>query len=173
MKSNGSAYVAVVFAVLIGYFGYQWWYNPARAVKRRLGEVAAALSASADDTDLTRVRRLAQLRRYLADDIRVRPGVTAPEITSRDVVLAAIGSWRPPPGGGDIQFADVHIAMESDSAARASVTVELTVPDGETGRPTIDARDATASLAKRNGEWVITAAESKEIPGVAGHPRSP
>ena len=51
--------------------------------------------------------------------------------------------------------------------------VELTVPDGETGRPTIDARDATASLAKRNGEWVITAAESKEIPGAAGRPRSP
>jgi hypothetical protein len=173
VKPNGSVYVAVVFAILIGYFGYQWWYNPARAVKRRLGEVAAALSASADDTDMMRIRRLAQLRRYLADDIRVRPGLTAPEITSRDVVLAAIGNWRPPSGGGDIQFADVHIAMESDSAARAYVTVELTVPDGETGRPTIDARDATASLAKRNGEWVITAAESKEIPGATGRPRSP
>jgi len=173
MKSNGSVYVAVVFAILIGYFGYQWWYNPARAVKRRLGEVAAALSVSADDTDMTRIRRLAQLRRYLADDIRVRPGLTAPEITSRDVVLAAIGNWRPPPGGGDIQFADVHIAMESDSAARAYVTVELTVPDGETGRPTIDARDASANLEKRNGEWVITAAESKEIPGPTGRPRSP
>jgi hypothetical protein len=173
MKSNGSVYVAVVFAVLIGYFGYQWWLNPARAVKRRLGEVAAALSTSADDTDMTRIARLARLRRYLADDIRVRPGSTAPEITSRELVLAAIGSWRPPRGGGDIQFADVRIAMESDSAARAYVTVELTVPDSETGRPTIDARDATASLAKRNGEWVITAAESKEIPGPAGRPRSP
>jgi hypothetical protein len=173
MKPNGSVYVAVVFAILIGYFGYQWWYNPARAVKRRLGEVAAALSASADDTDMARIRRLAQLRRYLADDIRVRPGGTAPEFTSRDVVLAAVGSWRPPPGGGDVHFADVHIAMESASAARAYVTVELTVPDGETGRATIDARDATASLAKRNGEWVITAAESKEIPGAAGRPRLP
>jgi hypothetical protein len=170
MKSNGSVYVAVVFAVLIGYFGYQWWFNPARAVKRRLGEVAAALSASADDTDLTRITRLARLRRYLADDIRVRPGGTTPEITSREVLLAAIGGWRPPPGGGDIHFADVHIAMESDSAARAYVTVELTVPDRETGRATIDARDATASLAKRDGEWVITTAESKEIPGVAVRP---
>jgi hypothetical protein len=173
MKPNGSVYAAVVFAVLIGYFGYQWWYNPARAVKRRLGEVAAALSASADDTDLTRIKRLAQLRRYLADDIRVRPGITAAEITSRDVVLAAIGSWRPPPGGGEIQFADVHITMESDSAARAYVTVELTVPDSATGRPSINAHDATASLAKRNGEWVITVAESKELPEAEGRPRSP
>jgi hypothetical protein len=161
MKSNGSVYVAVVFAVLIGYFGYQWWFNPARAVKRRLGEVAAALSASADDTDMTRLTRLARLRGYLADDIHVRPGGAAPEITSRDIVLAAIGSWRPPPGGGDIHFADVHISMESASAARAYVTVELTIPDRETGQATIDARDATASLAKRDGEWVITSAESK------------
>jgi hypothetical protein len=173
MKPNGSVYVAVVFTVLIGYFGYQWWYNPARAVKRRLGEVAAALSASADDTDMTRIKRLAQLRRYLADDIHVRAGATVPELTSRDVVLAVIGSWRPPPGGGDIHFADVHIAMESDSAARAYVTVELTVPDSATGRSTIDARDATASLAKRNGEWVITVAESKEMPAAAGRPPPP
>ena len=37
MKSNGSVYVAVVFAALFGYFSYQWWFNPARAVKQRLG----------------------------------------------------------------------------------------------------------------------------------------
>jgi hypothetical protein len=30
MKSNGSVYVAVVFAALIGYFSYQWWFNPSR-----------------------------------------------------------------------------------------------------------------------------------------------
>jgi hypothetical protein len=170
MKSNGSVYVAVVFTVLIGYFGYQWWFNPARAVKRRLGEVAAALSASADDTDISRITRLARLRGYLADDIHVRPGSAAPEITSRDVVLAAIGSWRPPPGGGDIHFADVNVAMESASSARAYVTVELTIPDRETGQATIDARDATASLAKRDGEWVITSAESKELPGPPARP---
>ena len=51
-ETNGSVYVSVVFALLIGYFGYQWWYNPARAVKRRLGELAAALSVSADETDM-------------------------------------------------------------------------------------------------------------------------
>jgi hypothetical protein len=170
MKSNGSVYVAVVFAVLIGYFGYQSWFNPARAVKRRLGEVAAALSASADDTDMTRIARLARLRGYLADDIRVRAGGAGSEITSRDVALAAIGSWRPPPGGGDIHFADVHVAMESASAARAYVTIELTIPDRETGQATIDARDATASLAKRDGEWVITSAESKEMPGQTARP---
>ncbi len=71
MKSNGSAYVAVVFAVLFGYFAYQWWFNPARAVKLRIGEVAAALSVPENESDMARVTRLAQLRRYLADDLRI------------------------------------------------------------------------------------------------------
>ena len=35
---------AVVVDIALGYFGYQWWFNPSRAVKRQLGEVAAALS---------------------------------------------------------------------------------------------------------------------------------
>jgi SAM-dependent methyltransferase len=43
MKANGSVYVAVVFAALIGYFSYQWWFNPSRMVKHPLGELAAAL----------------------------------------------------------------------------------------------------------------------------------
>ena len=75
MKRNGSVYVAVVFAVLIGYFGYQWWFNPSRAVKRQMGEVAAVLSVPAErHREMARIARLAQLRRYLADDIRIRAG---------------------------------------------------------------------------------------------------
>ena len=67
MKSNGSIYVAVVFAALFAYFGYQWWLNPSRAVKRRLGEVAAALSVPEAESEIAHVARLAQLRRYLAE----------------------------------------------------------------------------------------------------------
>jgi len=59
MKSNGSVYVAVVVAALFGYFGYQWWFNPARAVKQRLGEVAAALSVPEGESDIARVVRIA------------------------------------------------------------------------------------------------------------------
>jgi len=162
MKANGSVYVSVVFAVLIGYFGYQWWFNPARAVKRRLGEVAATLSVPAADSDVGRVTRLAQLRQYLAEDIHVRAGASGPEITSRDVALGAIASWTPSPGGWDVQFVDVQITVDSDSTARAYLTVEVTSPDRQTRQPTVDAHEASVVLAKRNGEWVITNAESKE-----------
>ena len=55
MTSNGSIYVSVVFALLVGYFSYQWWFNQNRVVKRRLGELAATLSVPASEADLERV----------------------------------------------------------------------------------------------------------------------
>jgi hypothetical protein len=162
MKTNGSVYVSVVFAVLIGYFGYQWWLNPARAVKQRLGQVAAALSVPEGETDIARLARLARLRRYLADDLRVLAG--AQEIRSRDAALAVASGWKPPHGSGDVHFADVQIFIESETAAHAYLAVELTSRDRPSGQPTVDSRDASVSLAKRNSEWVVTVAESKESP---------
>ena len=162
MKTNGSVYVAVVFAVLIGYFGYQWWLNPARAVKQRLGQVAAALSVPEGEADLARVARLAQLRRYLADDLRVVSGDQ--EIRSRDAAMAVAAGWKPEHGSGDVHFADVQVFMESETAAHAYLAVELTRLDHQSGQPTVDSRDASVSLAKRNDAWVITIAESKEMP---------
>jgi hypothetical protein len=162
MKSNGSVYVAIVFAALFGYFGYQWWFNPSRAVKQRLGEVAAALSVPESESETAHVIRLAQLGRYLADDLRVRAGSS--EIRSRDAAVAAAGGWKPEPGSGDVHFADVQVFIESDTAAHAYLAVELTRRDRESGQPTVDSRDASVSLQKRNGAWVVTAAESKEMP---------
>ena len=163
MKTNGSLYVGVVFAAFIGYFSYQWWFNPTRVVKKRLGEVAEALSVPADDKDLGRVTRIAQLRHYLADDIHVHVGA-APELTSRDTVLGAVGAFTAPSGGWDVAFADVQIVMESPATAHAFVSVEITTRDPQ-GQPAMDSRDASINLARRDGEWVITKAESKELPG--------
>lgn len=160
--TKGSAYVAVVFALLFGYFGYQWWFNPSRAVKQRLGEVAGALSVPEGETDIARVARLVQLRRYLADDLHVLAGTQ--DIRSRDTAVAIAAGWKPQPGSGDVRFADVQVFIESETAAHAYLAVELTRLDRPGGQPTVDSRDASVSLVKRNGEWVITAAESKEIP---------
>jgi hypothetical protein len=164
VKSNGSLYVAIVFAALIGYFGYQWWFNPARAVKQRLGQVAGALSVPEGEADVARLARIGRLRGYLADDLRVRVG--ALEISPRDTALAIAAAWKPEPGSGDVHFADVQIFIESETAAHAYLAVELTSLDKESGHATIDSRDASVSLAKRDGEWVVTAAEAKEMPAL-------
>jgi hypothetical protein len=162
VKSNGSIYVVVVFAALIGYFGYQWWFNPARAAKQRLGEVAFALSVPEHETDIARIARLAQLRKYLDEDLHLKIG--ADQISSRDAAVGIAAGWRPQPGSGDVHFADVQLFIESETAAHAYLAVELTSLDRDSGHPTVDSRDASVSMAKKNGEWVITAAESKETP---------
>jgi len=164
MRSNGSVYVAVVFAALFGYFGYQWWYNPSRAVKQRLGQVAGALSVPEAESDVARIARLARLRGYLADDLHLRVG--AQEIGSRDAALAVAAAWKPEPGSGDVHFADVQVFIESETAAHAYLAVELTSLDKATGQPTVDARDASVSLGRQNGEWVVTTAELKQAPVV-------
>ena len=157
--TKGSSYVVLVFLALFGYFGYQWWFNPARVVKHRLGAVAAALSVPESETEIARIARLAQLRSYLAEDVRIRAG--AQQIDSRDAAIAVAAAWRPQPGSGDVHFADTQIFIESDTAAHAYLAVELTSMDRESGHPVVDARDASVSLEKRNGDWVITQAESK------------
>ena len=164
MKSNGSVYVTVVFAALVGYFGYQWWFNPSRAVKQRLGQVAGMLSVPENETDIARLGRLARLRQYLDDDVRIRAGTE--EIRSRDAAVGIAAGWKPQPGSGDVHFADVQVFIESETAAHAYLAVELTRTATPGGQATVDSRDASVSLAKRAGEWVITAAESKEMPSV-------
>jgi hypothetical protein len=163
-KSNGSVYVAVVVAVLAGYFTYQWWFNPRRAIKRQLGEVAAALSVPGDEAgDIDRLARLARLRNYFAPDVHIALGASAaPAFTSRDALIGALGSWKPPAGGSEVSFVDVQVALDSASTGHAYMTVEIETRDPDTGQPALDTRDALVRLAAQDGQWVITTAEPTE-----------
>ncbi|HJZ77159.1 MAG TPA: nuclear transport factor 2 family protein [Vicinamibacterales bacterium] len=163
MRSNGSVYVAVVIAALVGYFSYQWWFNPARAIKLRLGQVAAALSVPAPDSDIAQLERLGQLRKLLASDVRV--DIAGEQLmNSREAVLGVVGSVRPAPGGIDVQFVDTQVTVDSADQGRAYLTVRVTTPDRQTGERTIESREATVTLARRAGEWVVTSAALKAAP---------
>ncbi len=80
------------------------------------------------------------------------------------MALAVAAAWRPNPGSCDVRFADVQVFIESSTAAHAYLAVQLTSVDRDSGQPTIDSRDASVGLAKRDGQWVITTAEAKELP---------
>jgi len=115
------------------------------------------------DSDIARLERIARLRRYLAEDVRVDVGGAQP-VASRDAVLGLVASFRPTAGGADVQFVDTQVTVESESSGRAYLTVEITTPDRETGQPTVDSREAMVTLARRGGEWLITSAESRPTP---------
>ena len=162
MGSNGSKYVVAVFGLLAAYFVYVWWFTPARAVKRQLGRLAATLSVPPNEAEIARVARVAQLRHYLAENIQLTLGRGDVAITSRDALLGAVAAMRPPASGWDVQFVDVQVTVDSESAARAFMTVEVRSEDARTGERSLDAREARLTLANRDGEWVITTAESPQ-----------
>jgi hypothetical protein len=158
--TKGSVYVSLVFGLLLFYLSYQWWFNPSRALKRQMGEVAAVLSVPASEPEMARIARLAQLRRHLADNIRIRAGSS--EIASRDAILGAISAWKPPAGGIDVRFVDTQVFIDSETTARAYMSVEVATPDPRGGQPTVDRQDTSVRLEKREGQWVITSVESKD-----------
>lgn len=162
MKSTGTAVASVCFAALIAFFVYQWWFNPTRAVQRRLSEIAAALSVPDNEAAVARVARAAQLRKYLAPDVQVRMGPS--EIVSRDQIVGAVAAFAPAPGGWNIQFVDVQVRVNhtTNADADAYMTVEVNSHDPRTGQPTVDAREAAATMKKIDGEWVVATAETKD-----------
>jgi len=164
VKTNGSIYVAAVFAALIGYFVYQWWFNPNRMVKARLGEIAAAISIPPGEREIDRLARLARLRKLATSDVHVTVGKDGPVLDSRDAVLAAIGAATVPPGGWNVDFVDVDIRVNGDDTARAYVTADMTTKDPQTGQQSLDSRDVVFSFAKSDGEWLVREAEVKELP---------
>lgn len=160
MTSNGSKYVTVVFVLLAAYFSYQWWFNQNRIVKRRLGELAATLSVPAQEADFERVARLARLRQYLADDIKVQTGRSGPELTSREAVMAAAAGWKPEQGS-NVNFVDTDVKLDADRA-RAYTTAEVSTRDPRTGEQTLDSREAMLALVRRDGLWLVSAVELKD-----------
>lgn len=162
-KSNGSVYVAAVFAVLVGYFAYQWWFNPHRVIKRRLGELAATLSVPPQSPDTARLARLAKIREYFAERVSVAVAGSAPD-TMTGEALAAMVARLTPPGGVNVDFVDVQINVDADSSARAYLGLEVTMRDPVTGLQTLDAREASASFVRDEDEWVISAVEVKPAP---------
>jgi len=165
-RSNGSVYVVAVISLLVAYFTYQWWFNPNRVIKRRLGELANVLSIPAHETELARIARAAALRRYFSDDVHVRLGSGRSELASRDALIGAASGWTPPPAGVNVDFVDVQVSTDTDSTARAYFSVEISSHDRRTAEATFESRDASLMLLKQGADWVISEAEVKDPPTI-------
>ncbi len=126
-----------------------------------MNDVASALSTSRETTELARLSRVMQLRRYLAEDVQaVDRG--AVELRSRDEVLAVAARWATLDGGVTADFVDLTVSMSPDGeAAEARFTAEMVVGDPDAGGGQVEVRETRVALARRDGEWVITAIEAR------------
>jgi hypothetical protein len=160
--NKGTAYVAVVVAALAGYFVYQTWFNPSRAVKQRLGEIAGVLSVPETESDFDRTVRLSKLRGFLADDVRVLAGRT--EFNTRDTLVGALLTLRAATGGIDVQCVDVQVSVESATTAHAGMMLEVNTHEPRSGVLESDRYETIADLQRRGGEWVVVRAEIRNPP---------
>ena len=152
---NGSVYVGIVFAALAGYFTYQTWFSPSRAVKQRLGQIAGALSIPDSESDIDRIARLARLRGYLATDVHVT--VSGADVDGSGAIVGAAASARPA-GGVNIQCVDVQVSVESPATAHSGLMLEVNTR-GAAGEPVSDRYETIVDLQKRDGEWIVVKAE--------------
>jgi len=150
---------SVLLAVLIGVWAYRWWTGEEHIIKERLNSLAVVLSPSGD-SEFTTISRIGQLRGYFAPDIRVHFG--GDEVISRDAVLALLARWKPPSKNLKVEFVDVSVTVEEDTAL-ASLTAKISNTDASAAEdPIADAREGVLTLRKLNGEWVISSVESTE-----------
>lgn len=152
----GSVFVALVFLVFVSALIYAFWPNDERVVRGRLNDIASILSVPASEADLARIERIAHLRDYLAPDVHVRYG--GQEATSRDMVLGALAQWGHASESVKVAFVDVQVTFDGTRPDAATAYLSATI----TGRDSVDAREADVRLAKIDGKWVVTAAETKE-----------
>jgi hypothetical protein len=71
---------------------------------------------------------------------------------------------RHPGGGLDIQFVDVQVAVDSESAAHAGLMLEVNSQDAQTGEWRAGQYETLARLQKRDGEWVVVNGEIRNRP---------
>ena len=152
----GTVFVALVFLVFAAALIYAFWPNEDRVVRGRLNDIASILSIPAGEADLPGMERIAHLRDYLAPEVRVRYG--GQEATSRDMVLGALAQWGHGSESVKVAFVDVQVTCDGARPDAATAYLSATI----TGRDSVDAREADVRLAKIDGKWVVTAAETKE-----------
>lgn len=155
-------FVFFVIFVAFAFFLWRWWTSDERVIRSRLRDIAAIVSVPARDSDLGRITRVAQLRHYLADDIRISAGSEA--IVSRELVLAAFGRWTPFQGGVTVEFVDVHVAVNPDRlGANVDLTARMTGGSPQGGEPTVDAQEVRLDWRRADGEWVVSEARTEPI----------
>jgi hypothetical protein len=159
--SSGTILAAAMVLAVAAWFVYIQFFNDERAIRRRMNDVASALSTAQEGTDLARLSRVMRLRDYLAEDVTAIDEGSL-ELKSRDEVLAVTARWAAAGPGVTADFIDLTVSMNPDGVTAQSLfRAQLSGIDPMTHENRLEERDVMADLAKRDGAWVITAVHAR------------
>lgn len=167
MVKKGAALAA---AVAIAVAAYAYWFSDERQIVRLLQAVAE--SASQDEPlAMAGMAKVAGLRTLLAPDISIDPGPPAPgPITGAAEVMAAVTRLRSTFPVVHVRFEDIQVAVGRDEsgadsgAGTAAVHTTLRVETrSAAGDESLDARELSLLVLRRDGRWVIAAVKTVPV----------
>jgi hypothetical protein len=153
---SGTVIAALLLAVMVAGVSYRYWPSDEREIRRHLSNLAEALSFPLAETAEERITRTEVLREYFAPDVHVR--LDDRELASRDEIIHLLSQYQPPPGGVNVEFVNITVALAEGSQ---SATVTLTAKVGSTdlnGAARLDERVADVLMRKIDNDWVISTA---------------
>jgi hypothetical protein len=161
-KYSGTIVAAFLLAVMIAGVTYRYWPSDERDIRRHLSNLAEALSFPLAESNEERITRIEVLREYFAPDARVQ--VDEKELTSRDEIVKLLSGVRPPPGGINVEFVNITIALAADhESADVTLTAKLSSTNDK-GVSTLDERIANVTMRNVDDDWVIATAVLRERP---------
>jgi SnoaL-like protein len=150
---SGTIVAAILLAVMIAGIGYRYWPSDERAIRRHLSNLAEALSFPLTESEEERLTRVAVLREYFAPDVRVI--LDDRELSSRDEIINLLSSYRPPPGGVNVEFVNIVINVADDhQTATVTLTARMSSTN-EKGVSVLDERAANLTMRNVDDDWAI------------------
>ena len=151
LRALGAA--AIVAAGVWAWFA--WWPSDERAIRRRLGDLAATVKDAAPEGIVT-VARAAQIGSYFTPDVVIDLGQGSGPISGRESLIAAAARLQPRSDDVTLEFDEVSVEVNAEAGvADVALAAVVTRRNTATGERATDARELQLGMTKDEGVWRI------------------
>jgi hypothetical protein len=165
----------IILAVAVAALGlWLWRYfhpTPQEAIRRRLADVARAVSYTEPGGLIARTVKAQELAGYFAPEVAVRidlPDQSRHEAASRDEIMGIMIRLRTVFRSFKVQLLDPNITVGAD---QKSALVDLTLRAETVGDQYLVVQEIKCTLRQVDGEWIILRVETVKTLNRAPTPR--
>lgn len=157
-------YVALAVAGIAILIAVAYLWSDRRQIRRQLDALAETASVSGTESEIDRLARASRLAGFFTDDVIIRTSAdNSSFVGGRRAVVGMALQAAIDHHTMTVSFENLQIDLADPSTASADMTVVVAVRNPDT--EAIDLREATATLRKVGGTWLI--AEAQVLPARA------
>jgi hypothetical protein len=147
---------------LLGLWAWSVFFpNPVTVIHRRLVKLAELAAFSANEGNITAVRKVEQLGAFFAEDIKVSvdvPGIETETFVHREELQqAALAARSSAVSVSKLKFQDINITVSPD---KQSATADLTLEANISTQKEPIVQELKFTLNKVDRDWLITEVET-------------